>query len=311
MGFSPSSFAFLRGTQDDRGRPVVDARGVRRGHRAVLVEGRLEALHRLDRRAMARILVVGEHHGPLARGHLVGNDLVPEAARLLRGLGLVLALDRELVLLLARDRVFLGHVLGGDAHVVLVVDVPQAVDDHRVDQLRVAHAKAVARAVQHVRRRAHVLLAARDHDVRVAAGDGLRAQHRRLEAGAADLVDGHRRDHVGQAGPDRRLARRVLPDAGREHLAHDDFGDLVGRDARALQHLPDDVRAQPGRRHAGEGPAELADRGPRRAYDDDVFHVVLLVMPGLPSASRSDRAQARSPDSARCRSWPGNRACRL
>ncbi len=43
----------------------------------------------------------------------------------------------------------------------------------RVDQLGVAHAEAVARTVQHVRRGAHVLLAAGDDDLGVAATDAL------------------------------------------------------------------------------------------------------------------------------------------
>jgi hypothetical protein len=74
------------------------------------------------------------------------HGLVLELPGFLRGLGLVLAGDGELVLLRARDVVFLRNILGGRAHVVLVVHVPQAVDDHRVDELRVTHPEAVARA---------------------------------------------------------------------------------------------------------------------------------------------------------------------
>jgi hypothetical protein len=85
----------------------------------------------------------------------------------------------------------LRDVLRRGAHVVLVVDVPQAVDDHRVDELGVAHAEAVARAEQHVRRRAHVLLAAGDDDVGVAAAHRLRGEHHRLQSGPAHDVDRH------------------------------------------------------------------------------------------------------------------------
>ena len=105
----------------------------------------------------------------LALRNLDRHDFVVETARLLRGFRLVLRQRRERVLLLARDAVFLRDVFRRHAHVVLVVHVPQAVDDHRVDQLRVAHAEAVARARQHVRRGAHVFLAAGDHDFRVTA----------------------------------------------------------------------------------------------------------------------------------------------
>jgi hypothetical protein len=127
------------------------------------------------------------------------------------GRGLLLRSQGERVLLLARDAVLLGDVLRGDAHVVLVVDVPQAVDDHRVDQLPVAHALAVARVRQHVRRHAHALLAPGDHDLRVAVADGLRREHHGLEARAAHLVDGHRRHRVRQAALDDGLARGFWP----------------------------------------------------------------------------------------------------
>ena len=45
--------------------------------------------------------------------------------------------------------------------------------------------------------------------------DALIGEHHRLQAGAADLVDRQRGDVVGQAAVERRLARRVLAEAGR------------------------------------------------------------------------------------------------
>jgi len=51
----------------------------------------------------------------------------------------------------------------------------------------------------------------------------LRGKRYGLEARAADFVDGHRRDVVGQAALQPRLARGVLPQARRDHVAHDDF----------------------------------------------------------------------------------------
>ena len=38
--------------------------------------------------------------------------------------------ERKLILFFARDAVFLRHILAGDSHVVVVVNVPQAVMDH-------------------------------------------------------------------------------------------------------------------------------------------------------------------------------------
>jgi hypothetical protein len=71
------------------------------------------------------------------------RDLVGELAGLLRGLGLVLGGDGELVLHVAGDLPLLGHVLGGLAHVVAVERVPQPVADHRVDEFQVAHLVAL------------------------------------------------------------------------------------------------------------------------------------------------------------------------
>ena len=60
----------------------------------------------------------------------------------------------------------------------------------------------------------------------VAPGDRLRRQHHGLQARAAHGVDGQARHFLGQPGLEQRLARRVLADAGGQHLAHDDFADL-------------------------------------------------------------------------------------
>ena len=104
-------------------------------------------------------------------------------------LGLLLALSRELVLLLARDAVILGDVLGGDPHVDVLEGVDEPVMDHRVDHLRVAHARAEATARHQVGRPRHVLHAAGHDDVRVARPDDLRRQRDGLQAGAAEHVE--------------------------------------------------------------------------------------------------------------------------
>ena len=211
------------------------------------------------------------------RGALLGRDLerddfILELAGLLRRLGLLLRSGGELILFGARDVVLLGDVLGRDAHVVLVVDVPQAVDDHGVDQLGVAHAEAVARIGQHVRRGAHVFLAAGDDDVGVAALDGLGRQVGRLQAAAANFADGKRRHHVWQAGLDDGLARRVLAGAGGEHLAHDDFIDGGRIDTDPGQQGLDHVRAEVDGRDLCQCAAELADGGTASGDDYDIFH---------------------------------------
>ena len=57
-----------------------------------------------------------------------------------------------------------------------------------------------------------------------------------------------------------------------QHLAQDDFGDLVGLDAALGEQRADDGGAEFGGGHLGERAAELADGGAQRADDDDVGH---------------------------------------
>ena len=209
---------------------------------------------------------------PLRRLDRHRRDLVLELAGLHRGLGLVLRLHRELVLLRAGDLPFLGDVLGGRAHVIAVEGIPQAVLDHGVDQLEAAHLHAVAQMLA-VRRLAHRFLAAGDHDVAVAVEDGLVAERHRPQARAAELVHAPRGALDRNAGGDRGLAGRVLALTGGQDLAHDDLGDPAALDAGALERLLDRDLAQFMGRQAGKRPVERADRRAGRADDDDiVFH---------------------------------------
>ena len=100
-------------------------------------------------------------------------------------------------------------VLGGVAHVIAVEGVPQAVLDHGVDHLEVAHLHAAAQ-MRAVRRHAHRFLAAGDDDLGIAVEDRLIAERDRAQARAAELVDAPGRALDRDAGIDRGLARRVL-----------------------------------------------------------------------------------------------------
>ena len=98
-----------------------------------------------------------------------------------------------------------------------------AVVDHDVLHLPVAHPLAVTRALHYVRRRRHVLLPSGNDQRGIAALDGLRGQHDRLEAAAADLVDCHRGHLVRQPRMYCGLPRRILPEARGQNVAHDHF----------------------------------------------------------------------------------------
>ena len=116
--------------------------------------------------------------------------------------------------------------------------------DHRIDDRAVAHAQPFAHARQQVRRAAHRLHAAGDGDLDIAGRDPLRRQHDRLQSGAADLVDRHRGDVIGQPAVERRLPGRILPLAGGDDVAHDALVDGRRIDAGATDGLADDDGAE-------------------------------------------------------------------
>ncbi len=159
---------------------------------------------------------------------------------------------------------------------IAVEGVPQAVLQHGVDHLELAHLGAVAQ-MRGVRRLAHALLTAHHHDRGVAVADRLPAEGDGAQAGAAELIDAQRGLLDRNARIDRGLAGRVLALTGTQDLAHDDFVDFLGLDLGALQRALDGDLAQIMSRHSAEGAIERADGRARCARDDDFrCHVVLL-----------------------------------
>ena len=209
----------------------------------VLEKAGAQLTQRLGRDARLGELVGIDHHVALAALDGDRNDLVLELAFLHGRFGLVLRSGGELVLLLAGDLPLLGHVLGGRAHVVALEGIHQAVAEHGVDQLRVAHLDAVAQ-MHDVGRLAHAFLAAGDDDVGIAHLDRLEAQRHRAQAGTAKLIDAIGGLLDGNAGVDGGLTGGVLPGAGGQHLTQHDFGHFTRLDARALQRFPDRDFAQ-------------------------------------------------------------------
>ncbi len=127
----------------------------------------------------------------------------------------------EGVLLFAGDAVFCSDHLRGCAHVEVVVCVPQAVVDHRVDESAVAHAIAGAGLREQIGRVGHRLHAAGDDDFRVACLDGLGGERDGAKTRAADLIHGEGAGFGRDAGVDGSLTGRVLAEAGLQDAAHD------------------------------------------------------------------------------------------
>ncbi len=177
----------------------------------------------------------------------MGQNLVLEPARLGRLQRPLMTARGICVLCLAADRVMLGDDLSGVAHMALFKRAPEAVGDHRIQQLAVAHPKALAHARQEVWTVAHRFHPAGDGNIDVSGRDPLNAEHHRPETRSAHHVDGERRDTVGKAAAERRLPRGILANSRGHDVAHDAFVDDRRIDAGAAHRLRDDQRAELGR----------------------------------------------------------------
>ena len=119
-----------------------------------------------------------------------------------------------------------------------------------------------------MRRARHRLLAAGDDDLGVPGLDRLGGEHDRLEARAAHLIDGERRNGGRQAGLDERLAGGRLAGAALNHLAEDDFFDRAGVDAGPDHRVTNDHGAELGRGEGGKT-AEIPPDGGAYGGEDD------------------------------------------
>src|ERR1700758_5472647 len=143
-----------------------------------------------------------------------------------------------MILLLPGDLPALGNVLGGVAHVVAVESIPDAIADHLVDELGVTHLDPVAQ-VDAVRRLAHALLPAGDHDLGIAIADRLITERHGTQPRATELINAIGRYLERDPSGDGGLPRRILALAGGEDLTHDDFRHVLRLDIGAAQGLAD------------------------------------------------------------------------
>src|SRR6059036_1121772 len=201
-----------------------------------------------------------------------GDDLFFEPAFLGRGRGASMALQCEAIHVLPRDLEPFRDDLAGYAHVKLVVRVPQAVMDHRVDERDVVDPDSPSGLFDQVRGPTHRLHATRQDDVRRTRADHIRCEHHRLQAGAANLVHGHGADAVRQAREQRGLTRWVLTQSGGDDVAHDDLLDVGGDEARAVHRLRDDRAPELDRLDVPKRPSVLANGSAAGARENDVCH---------------------------------------
>ena len=277
-------FSLFVGHQQNRRRAVIDAAGIACGDRAVLGEGRAQLLHRLQRRAMPDVFVSIDHDIAFAGFHGETDDLILELARLLRGLGLVLAFQRKLILHVARNLPLVGNVFGSLAHVIAVEGIPQTVTDHRIDEIEVTHLLPGAQ-MRDVGRQRHVFLTTGDDDPGIAQRHMLRAQGNRPQTRATDLVQTPGAGFFRQTGADGGLTGRVLALTCGQHLTQNGFFHFGLVDPGTGHDAFDHGSTQIMGRSARERAVEAANGGPPRCND---YHIGHELSP--PFAQRRDAA---------------------
>ena len=121
----------------DSCRTVIDTGCVACGNKAVGIEG-LKLLKALDGGTGTGSLILIEDDGLLLLLDLNGNDLLIESTVLLGCTCLLLALERELVKLLAGQASLACHIVSGGDHMVIVECIPESILYHGIHKAALA-----------------------------------------------------------------------------------------------------------------------------------------------------------------------------
>ena len=287
------------GSQDDGSRAIIDTRGIGRSDPLLalilgfLLASDLEGVYNfgigrlgahgegapqlgdtLSGDASLGIFVLLEvHHVPLNL-HGDGDNLGLKLPGSLGGFGLLLGSGGELVLLLAGDAPDVVDIFRSGPHVVVVIGIPEAVLDHGVHQLLVAHAGTPAGIHRGKGSGAHVLSTTADNHVGVPGQDGTGALNERLHAGTADHAHGVGGNGIGNAGLDGDLAGHVLALGSGEDAAEHDLIHVLRLHTSAVQGLLDHNRAQLRSGSVLQTAAKGADGGTAAVHDIKIFHDV-------------------------------------
>ena len=207
----------------------------------------------------------------LLRRNFYRHDLRLEAALFHRSHGFAVRVHGELILLFARDAVFFRNVLAGDAHVVVVVNIPKPVVHHGIDDLTVAQTISFSRLRQQIGSVRHGFHAARNHDGTVSGLHRLRCESHRFQSRATNFVDCHGTCGWRQSAEDCRLAGGILSQPGGKDVAHDAFVDLIGVQSGALYGLAHHHGTELRSTEIGETALEFSHRCTTTGNDDNLI----------------------------------------
>jgi hypothetical protein len=139
----------------------------------------------------------------------------------------------------------------------------------RVFERALPKPQSAAQSADHVRRLAHALHTACQHDVGFTQLDHLGAADCGLDAGAAQAIDGQRRDLHRHAGLEAHVSRAVDGVRARvQHVAEHDVIDLTGIDTGARHRGARGNRAEVERRDVFER-ADVLRHGRARTAEDE------------------------------------------
>ena len=257
--------------------------GVESAHLAHLHEGRLQGGQRLHGGRGTHVLVLGQNRQAVGIAHrqhrILEAALVPGAG------GALLALDRVGVDVVAREAVFGGDQVGGNALRQEIsgdrdrgVDRPGAAGGADADA---AHRFGAA-ADGHLMLPGHDLGGGEIHRVEPRGAEAID-----LDAGHAVAEAGHQRRGAGDVAAG--LAHRI--DAAKHHVV-----DHAGVELVALLDGAERLRGEIERGHLVQRAVGLAAaaRGAHGVVDECVGHGVLLVIPGRVRSTRARNPETNS-----------------
>ncbi|KAF1051747.1 MAG: hypothetical protein GAK41_01241 [Burkholderia gladioli] len=265
--------------EQQRAGAVVDARRVAGRDRAIRPHHALQ-LRQCVQRGFARMFVArhDERIALLLRDRDC-RDFLRQRAVLLRARRLLLAAQRERILIGAADPVIVRDVLDRLRHRIDAVQllnqrIDKAPADRRIVDLGLTRERAGGLA-HHERRAAHAFHAAGDHQPGFARLDRARGDADRVHAGTAQAVDRRIGHAFRQAREQRRHARDVavvlagLVGAAEDHVVDRGPVDVaIALDERLERHCAEVVGANAGQRAA----AVAVDRGADCVTEECIGH---------------------------------------
>ncbi len=143
---------------------------------------------------------------------------------------------------------------------IIIECIPEGILDHGVDQLAVVHSVTITALHDCIGSHGHVFHTACDYDIRIACNDHICCHVDTVQTGTAYDIDGNSRDFHRKTGLDGSLSCHVLALACLDNTAHQNFADLICRNACAVKSLLDDDGTKIGCRSCAESAAHFADR---------------------------------------------------